>query len=320
MTPNISIVIPVYNAESYLEHCLDSIMAQSYTKWECILVDDGSSDKSGDICDSYTKKDCRFKAIHQSNSGASAARKKGVEHAIGEWVCFSDADDEIPQDSLENLLSHDNGNLELIAGTMQRVGEEVITTDTDEVEVCKEQYIKFLLDHTTYYGPCAKLIKKYLFEEIDWIDRSVTQNEDLYMLISVVSKMKSNVCIANEKVNYLQIPRKGSASASIMSYETWRFLFDRIKVVLEDKCILPYSQDVETAYYNYIIYSIGYYIINLTGLIICPKEYIKKLNKLDAEGRIYPSNKKNLYRFNHVRWVRIRRKIWKLLVLIGIVK
>ncbi len=320
MTPKVSIVIPVYNAEAYLEHCLDSIIAQSFKDWECVLVDDGSKDKSGDLCEAYAKKDSRFVVVHQSNGGASAARRKGIEHAKGEWVFFSDADDEIPQNSLDSLISHDDGTVELIAGTMQREGEDIRVTQTKDRYINKEQYIKHLLDHTTYYGPCAKLIKRNLFTNIDWIDRSVTQNEDLYMLISVVSKIQSQVFIANEIVNYLQIPRSDSVSLNTMSYDTWRLLFDKIKVVLETNGILPYSQEVEIAYYNYIIFTLGYYITGMTDTIICPKEYISVLNMLDAEGRIYPSNKKNLYRFNHVRWVRIRRKIWKLLVLIGIVK
>lgn len=101
----ISIIIPVYNVELYLSRCLDSIIAQSFTDWECILVDDGSPDQSGAICDEYACKDSRFKVIHQDNSGPSVARNVGIEHATLENILFVDSDDFIEQDHLKNLAA-----------------------------------------------------------------------------------------------------------------------------------------------------------------------------------------------------------------------
>lgn len=89
----ISIIVPVYNAEKYLCRCLDSIVAQTFTDWECILVDDGSLDNSGTICDKYVAKDKRFKVIHKINGGVSSARNVGIEIATGEWLAFVDSDD-----------------------------------------------------------------------------------------------------------------------------------------------------------------------------------------------------------------------------------
>ena len=78
----VSVIIPVYNTASYLPACLDSILAQSYTDYECLLIDDGSTDGSSDVCDAYAKKDQRIHAIHRSNGGVSAARNQGVEEAV----------------------------------------------------------------------------------------------------------------------------------------------------------------------------------------------------------------------------------------------
>ena len=100
MAPVVSIVIPIFNAEKYLARCLDSILAQSYSDWECILVDDGSTDGSGRICDCYAAKDARFKAIHGSNKGVSTARNKGIQLSGGQWFYFCDADDEVMPNSL----------------------------------------------------------------------------------------------------------------------------------------------------------------------------------------------------------------------------
>jgi len=100
----ISIIVPVYNVEKYINRCLDSILNQSFSEWECILIDDGSSDNSGKICDEYTKKDSRFRVIHQENSGVCVARNVGIECAKGEWLGFVDADDWISSETYKIAL------------------------------------------------------------------------------------------------------------------------------------------------------------------------------------------------------------------------
>lgn len=103
-SPLISIIIPVHNAEKYLCLCLDSVLAQTYTNWECLLVDDGSKDSSGIICDEYAKTDSRFKVYHKENGGVSSARNLGIKEMSGEYVCFYDSDDLIPDYALSYLL------------------------------------------------------------------------------------------------------------------------------------------------------------------------------------------------------------------------
>lgn len=94
----ISIIVPVYNVEKYLRECLDSISLLKAVTWEAILVDDGSTDTSGQICDEYAKQDSRFRVIHQKNTGVSAARNAGLDAAKGEWIWFVDSDDSINPD------------------------------------------------------------------------------------------------------------------------------------------------------------------------------------------------------------------------------
>jgi glycosyltransferase involved in cell wall biosynthesis len=100
----ISIIIPVYNVEQYLAQCLDSIISQTYTDFEVILVDDGSFDSSPEICDTYVKTDSRVKVIHQKNTGVSAARNIGISVASGEWIAFIDSDDFVEPDYIEYLF------------------------------------------------------------------------------------------------------------------------------------------------------------------------------------------------------------------------
>jgi len=91
--PKISVIVPVYKAEAYLRCCVDSLLAQTFRDFEILLIDDGSPDKSGEICDEYARQDGRIKALHKKNGGVSSARNVGIEHAQGEWITFVDADD-----------------------------------------------------------------------------------------------------------------------------------------------------------------------------------------------------------------------------------
>lgn len=102
--PQLSIIIPVYKAEPYLPICLDSIISQTFTDWECILIDDGSPDNCGNICDFYAKKDNRFIVVHKANEGVSIARNKGIEIAKGKWLSFVDSDDYIDCSTYETVI------------------------------------------------------------------------------------------------------------------------------------------------------------------------------------------------------------------------
>lgn len=101
--PAISIIVPVYNAEKYIHKCIESILSQTFTDFELLLIDDGSLDNSGKICDEYANKDFRIKAFHKENGGVSSARQFGLDHACGEYLIHADPDDWVEPDMLENL-------------------------------------------------------------------------------------------------------------------------------------------------------------------------------------------------------------------------
>ena len=110
--PLVSIIVPVYKVEPYLRRCVDSVLAQSFTDYELILVDDGSPDNCGMICDEYAKSDPRIRVIHQTNSGAAAARNTGIKTATGKYVAFCDSDDTVSTMWLERMFSYtDEGTL-----------------------------------------------------------------------------------------------------------------------------------------------------------------------------------------------------------------
>ena len=103
----LSVIVPVYNVEKYIRQCIDSILTHSFTDFELLLIDDGSKDKSGEICDEYARKDSRVKAFHKENGGVSSARNMGLDNARGEWIWFVDSDDVInPNIDLSSVLTN----------------------------------------------------------------------------------------------------------------------------------------------------------------------------------------------------------------------
>ncbi|MBR2065381.1 MAG: glycosyltransferase family 2 protein [Bacteroidales bacterium] len=118
----ISIIIPVYNAEDYLDRCLESIVEQSFTSYEVILVDDGSTDSSPLICDRYSATDPRFRTIHKANGGVSSARNAGIDLAKGEYLLFVDSDDALLPDALERMMEHVAGEDMVLGGYASFVG------------------------------------------------------------------------------------------------------------------------------------------------------------------------------------------------------
>lgn len=166
----ISIIIPVYNVRDYLDICLSSIAAQSYSDWECILVDDGSRDGSGELCDKWAEKESRMHVVHQENSGVSCARNRGLELAKGEYVVFVDSDDFVDADYLLNLSMEPSADL-LVTGLKYLRADntsviyEPLTDaryglDVDNMENFIDLNNKYLL-----FGPCAKRYRLSVIRE-----------------------------------------------------------------------------------------------------------------------------------------------------------
>ena len=101
--PKVSVIVPVYKVEKYIGKCIESILSQTFKDFELILVDDGSPDSSGAICDQYAQKDSRIQVIHKTNGGVSSARNVGISKSNGEWLCFVDSDDTVDKDYIENF-------------------------------------------------------------------------------------------------------------------------------------------------------------------------------------------------------------------------
>lgn len=121
--PKISVIVPVYNVEEYLHRCVDSILAQTFTDFELLLIDDGSTDNSGRICDEYAEKDERVKVIHKENGGVSSARNVGLNNARGYLVCFCDSDDWVSKDWLQYFITKKDFDMIIQGYTYKKIGE-----------------------------------------------------------------------------------------------------------------------------------------------------------------------------------------------------
>lgn len=160
----VSIIVPVYNTSDYLTRCLDSILSQTYSNWELIIIDDGSKDNSLNICNEYASKNKQITVLSQVNSGVSSARNRGIEVSTGEFITFIDSDDWISPDYLEMLINkQQETNSDIVVGNLSIVDEEInksIPFPSENLLLTREEFLKLfgkLYSETLISGPCVKL-------------------------------------------------------------------------------------------------------------------------------------------------------------------
>lgn len=180
--PMISIIVPVYNMEEYLHRCLDSILNQSFKDYEILLIDDGSSDKSGQICDEYADRVPCVRVFHKENGGVSTARNLGLKSAGGEWVSFVDADDVLLGDGLEELVSHASDKVDMVWGGYEVYNEnnELTYSITDRVceDLTNEAGIEMLFS-PRYYRYLGYSVGR-LFRRSVIVSSGITFDEDVF--------------------------------------------------------------------------------------------------------------------------------------------
>lgn len=167
----VSVIVPVYNVGNYVSKCIQSIREQTYSNLEIILVDDGSTDNSGVICDEYEKKDIRIKVIHKKNAGVSAARNTGIDRCTGDYICFVDGDDYVMPDYVGYMLEQIIRNEADIALTTKMYGNfDEKQVSNDEIEVwTSEDAVEAILCYQVPIGCYCKLFKADFLEEIRFI-------------------------------------------------------------------------------------------------------------------------------------------------------
>ena len=180
----LSIITPVYQVEQYLPQCLDSILAQTYPHWELILLDDGSKDRSGEICDEYAKKDGRIRVIHTENRGAGAARNTGFAHATGEYVVFVDSDDYISENMIERLyMTIHKSKYDLVVCNVLRAypdGKNDFTTQFPDMEISGREVLahwKTQKNYGLWTVPWSKIIRKSILDQVKFPEGKYFEDE-----------------------------------------------------------------------------------------------------------------------------------------------
>ena len=188
--PLATIIIPVYNVERYLCRCLDSIIAQTHRNWEAILIDDGSPDNSGTICDYYKKKDTRFKVIHQENRGVSGARQTGLDNATGEYIIHCDPDDWVEPRMLEILIAkaREKDYDMVIADFFYNSKEEIKHIKQNiKGDICAKTIQAKIVNQELHGSLCNKLINKRCLRGISFTPNNISLGEDDLFNIRVLN-------------------------------------------------------------------------------------------------------------------------------------
>lgn len=283
----VSVVVPVYNVEKYLRRCIDSIILQSYINLEIILVDDGSLDSSGNICDEYLKKDKRIKVIHQKNGGLSAARNTGIKKSIGKYICFIDSDDYVEKDYVKIMY------------------DKIILDDSDIV-ICNYKRIyenKELLCnadkfHTEYFlTPSAwnKFYKKNLFDDVKYIENKYY--EDLGTTPILIMKSSKISYVSDYLYNYVQNNNSIMKKSNDRIFEIYDIL-NYIKKYAEDNNYYDnYKDRIEIAYIFHILIGTTYRCKNHEKYSLKMVKDIKKHVK-DVFPKWYKN--KNIKKLNFV--------------------
>lgn len=283
-----SIIVPVYNVELYLEESIDSILGQTYKEYELLLIDDGSTDTSGVICDAYAKKDSRVRVFHQSNLGLSMARNTGIDNARGKYLIFLDSDD----------YWHDNRVLDKIDARLNMNHADVLSFNyvkfTEKafekpyfghlndmpIELPKKETLKYQIENDLWI-PCAwnKVIKRILFDEKRLRFKPGITSEDIDWCLRLAFEANSFDYIADVIVCYRQRLTSISKHITVKKID---MLIDNIETCLE---LLKNSSGKAQILKPYISYQYGT-AVYLLSTINRNSEYKRLLERLNKNKHI----------------------------------
>lgn len=192
----ISVIVPFYNVEEYLEECLESIRNQTYTNIEVILVNDGSTDGSKEICERFCEQDIRFKLVTQENQGASVARNRGVKESIGEYIMFVDSDDVVKDNIVEVLFSYMKSDVDIVECESTRCKEELLENTPVNIIFegeSTEAIIKSIEYKEVKYCPFTKLYRRELIEKVPFLEGVIY--EDVYTGINLLKNIRKMIAV-----------------------------------------------------------------------------------------------------------------------------
>lgn len=234
ISPKISIIVPVYNVEQYLTKCIESILAQNFTNFELLLINDGSMDASGEICDDYAQKDDRVKVYHKENGGVSSARNLGIEQSLGEYICFVDSDDWLEQEYIDAFFLDNIGDRKTLI--IQDLLYDTIKGSSKRYYL-KKEFLKtnqFLSAYTEYKilnypSPYCKLYNAEIIKSNQIVfNINIHFAEDLLFFLNYIQYIDSVRFIDKAYYHYVD-HNQNSLSKNYYSSENEYYIFSLIK-------------------------------------------------------------------------------------------
>ena len=277
--PLLSVIVPVYNVENYLKKCVNSILNQTFTDYEVLLIDDGSTDDSSAICDDFATSDSRIKVFHQINGGLSAARNKGIAESTGKYLSFIDSDDWIDKDMFENMLSRINADneIDIVVCGHRVVTESGITIETvafseNQLFDREEATTLILKDDLMPSFAWNKIYRKSLFNNIAFpIDRIYEDTATIYKIFNLSRHV---YVINNVYYNYLRrsnsiclnpkLEAKRAIHNFMAFYERYQFVKNHTEYasVLDTCAIKAFNLGTGCLHYMFLHKEIQYNDIN----------------------------------------------------------
>ena len=236
----IGVIVPVYKVEKYIAECIDSILAQTYTNFRLILVDDGTPDNAGKICDEYAKKDTRITVIHQENAGVTRARASGVEEADDcEWITFVDGDDTITTDALGSMYSFTKSNVDIIVSIIDKN-----YTPTQNI-ITSTEYRHFAVKNIYYIGaPWGKLIRRTLFNDFVFdIAPNIKVHEDTIMNIRIAFNTENRIIFCPKTIYNYRSNENGAMQTFTKDIKYEECLHEYIKRSIPAEDLSNYIKD-----------------------------------------------------------------------------
>lgn len=263
--PKVSIIVPVYNAEQYLDRCIESILSQTFSDFELILVDDGSYDNCPAICDNYAAQDKRVKVIHKNNGGVSTARNQGIEIAAGDYLMFIDSDDYVDANMLEIMLnSADDFPDYIVTGLCMETYEQGELVRRDQYKMPLKKYsVRTLFEalNNEYAlicicSPCCKLFKKKIIEvnNIRFCEQ-MSLGEDTYFNLDYFEHCNLIISINREFYHYVRDNKDSLFSKyhsnSLLVHEK---VYDKMRnLIYKKECSEICKRDFEEMYFNMLV-------------------------------------------------------------------
>lgn len=276
----ISIIVPVYKVEAYIKKCIESVMLQTYSNLEIILVDDGSPDRCGEICEEYAAKDQRIMVIHRENGGLSAARNSGLEVATGDFVLFVDSDDYIHPDMVKKLYNTAcEKKADIVVCDYIKVMEneeiEIPEVPKEIIEITENNCLEYMLGETkiTFTVAWNKLYKRALFENICFPERKL--HEDEFVTYKLLHKAKKIIYL--KEILYYYVQRTSSIMGEGINLKTLHRLD-----AFEERMLFYQKKNMQNYYYqmlNHYRYFLNEFIRNGYGKNRELKPYIMYYRK-----------------------------------------